>query len=122
MTVNEIRVRLGKIMMDSFTEEFSRKYEVGVRQITKNPLIADKYVDASTDFIDKLMFIWGDYKKIDKLVRTSNPVLIYTFYIRYYSLTQELIGRNQNELVSVPDSDRDFFRFVLTDFWMDIFS
>ncbi len=114
-TVNEIRVRLGKIMKNILCEE-----------------IQDIYSQVSTDKPEEIMLNYS--KETDMLITelsnhlyqqeywistitSKKPEVFFTLFMRYHLLSNYLINHDQQSPANMPVDDKQFFKIMLTEFW-----
>lgn len=114
-TINDIRVRLGKIMNNLMDNEINEKFRsisfLYPEKIALNyDIETDKFViELSKKLYDK------DYCK-NKILAAKQEVF-FTFFLRYHILTNELINRAQTLPANVPENDDEFFFVLMNSLW-----
>lgn len=117
-TINDIRVRLGKIMNNLMDNEINEKFRsisfLSPEKIALNyDIETDKFViELSKNLYDK------DYWK-NKILSAKQEVF-FTFFLRYHILTNELINRDQTLPANVPENDEDFFIVLMNSLWKSL--
>ncbi len=121
MTVNQIRVRLfGLIDPMINTPEFHEKYhlisdcsmEEALEISTRNFNLTMAYINAIASHLDVESFAVTANRSVPAEV-------IYTAYLIYWQVTQTLIAMDQNRVISVPDSNKDFLMYMFQSFLGD---
>ena len=125
MTVNAVRVRLGKIVTKVFTESFAELYEMIAAQfddpdkiadvITAHLIYSDAYIDVMSEELQ------SPRAKLEKINSFTHPLVIFCIGTRYHWITQDLIRRDQKEKVIMPSDDKSFFREMLITYWKSLF-
>lgn len=114
-TINDIRVRLGKIINNLMDNEINEKFRsisfLCPEKIALNyDIETDKFViELSKKLYDK------DYCK-NKILAAKQEVF-FTFFLRYHILTNELINRAQTLPANVPENDDEFFIVLMNSLW-----
>lgn len=117
-TVNDVRVRLGKIMSPIIHEQIHKRYTL------YKPYDPMQVAFECTDKVDALVtnlsnHLYDDDYWISLLLKAEDDVL-FSFIIRYHILTQTLVEKDQEQQLSMPDSDSVFFTLLMVDFWKQI--
>ena len=118
MTVNQVRQRLGGIVVVVFTRTFEKRYQIASKKIRNDPCFPSQESESATDaFAQAISEHLQSYHAIELLVKESSAEAIVSFFIRYDKMTQFLVSRDQDEQVLMPDDDADFFRQIFLEFW-----
>jgi transcriptional antiterminator Rof (Rho-off) len=121
MTINEVRVRLGKIVTKVFTESFAEVYEMMSDQLEDADKVAgviSDYLRFADAYIEVMSGeIQSPREKLDKINSFTHPLIIFSVFMRYHLVTQDLISRDQKEKVIMPGDDKGFFRELLITYW-----
>ena len=114
-TVNDIRKRLGTMMKPILTDEFDAKYQ---SVHPSDPIALGFEYDAETDrFVKTISEHVHDESFVNEMVKSAKPEVVFTFFLRYHTLTTALCSRNQNLPANVPEKDEQFFEVLLTQLW-----
>lgn len=122
-TVNEVRVKLGKLVEKIFTEDFKIKYESTANQFED---IAHEIMcqeQSNTDIY--ALLVSKNINSKDFLVNINkivSPFIVFTFFMRYHFVTCHFIENEQNKMISFPDNDSDFLREIFINYWPSILS
>lgn len=124
MTINQMRQKLGRIMEPLFSlEEYQQTYTMIASQITDEGEIAatvHRYADHVDSFVAVLGEHVGDKRMLYNIVMISNPLVLYSFFVRYHLITQHLIASDQAAERSAPTRNREFLTEVFVDLWREI--
>ena len=114
MRVNDIRVRLGKLVEKIFTENFRAAYAAAVP--TYEPE-AEKHLlrclAQSDEYLRQVAGILNNPQEIERLNNTLDASVVFCVGLRYHLLTCFLIEKDQDEGIDVPKDDKSFFKFML---------
>lgn len=117
-TVNDIRVRLGRIMEAILDDEINQKY----RSITffHSDLVGTTFDKETNDLVLTLSqhLYQNDYWK--KILLSVKPEVLSTFIIRYHILSTSLAERNQFLPANVPEQDSEFFVVMMNQLWKSV--
>lgn len=117
-TVNDIRVRLGRIMEAILDDEINQKY----RSITffHSDLVGTTFDKETNDLVLTLShhLYQNDYWK--KILLSVKPEVLSTFIIRYHILSTSLAERNQSLPANVPEQDSEFFVVMMNQLWKSV--
>ena len=120
MTVNAVRVRLGKLVEKMFTQEFRDVYAASVPKMEKDAgkhLLhyldkSDAYIRTIAMSLDNAELIEAINRSIDK---TTFAPVVFCVGLRYHLLTCTLMEEPQDKELDVPESDESFFVHMLID-------
>lgn len=123
ITINQVRVRLGKIMERVFTPSFHDVYEDIAEQmggdVEKLMAIINSHADTIDAYVHVLSEHLLDTNTIERINCFVHPLVAYGFYNRYYILSRCLMEKNQEELLMVAAPEKDFFTDILISYWRD---
>lgn len=120
--VNDVRKKLGELIINLFTEDFSEKFTAVQSFIGQDDLkcaivmqqhekLTDKYVvDISNNLSSKT--------NLSKLTNRVEKEIVFTLFMRYHTLTMYLCSIDQNDIIELPRDNQLFFKELLTSFWV----
>lgn len=117
ITVNDVRIRLGKIMDVLLASGFNEKYKRGSQIVDVD---STEYVllNARCDiFVRELSQLLYNKDRFSHALRLSDDHLFVCFYLRYHSITGFLAKQNQDNILQVPAGKKDFFSYMMLDFF-----
>lgn len=114
MRVNDIRIRLGKLVERIFTESFRSRYAEAVPSYEPE---AEKHLLRCLPQCDEYLRQVAGYlskpEEIERLNDTLDTSVVFCVGLRYHLLTCSLIEKDQDEEMNVPKDDISFFKHML---------
>lgn len=117
-TINDIRVRLGKIMINLMDNEINEKFR-SINFLYPEK-IALKYDIETDEFVIELSKNLYDKDYLKNKILSAKQEVFFTFFLRYHILTNELINRDQTLPANVPENDEDFFIVLMNSLWKSL--
>lgn len=114
-TVNDIRVRLGKILEGLFTPELNEKY-VAFRPEIPEQIMLD-YSEQTDQIVSDLSKHLRNKPYCRNLLNTIPIEVFFTFFMRYHFLTCYLKAKPQGSPANMPEKDSIFFEILLNSMW-----
>ena len=113
-TVTKLREKLASIVPKIFTSEYAAVYE-SMSDMSQED--ATELVTSTIDETNSLIVIFAnclnDPYQISSIINQTQPLLLFSLYMRYYYLTRHLMSTDQNKLFSLRENDKDFLLDVL---------
>lgn len=113
-TVTKLREKLASIVPKIFTSEYAAIYE-SMSDMSQED--AAEIVTSTIDETNSLIVVFAnclnDPYQISSIINQTQPLLLFSLYMRYYYLTQYLMSTDQNKLFSLRENDKDFLLDVL---------
>lgn len=113
-TVTKLREKLASIVPKIFTSEYAAVYE-SMSDMSQED--ATEIVTSTIDETNSLIVIFAnclnDPYQISSIINQTQPLLLFSLYMRYYYLTRYLMSTDQNKLFSLRENDKDFLLDVL---------
>ena len=118
LTVNEVRRRLFKFADPIIrTKEFHEKYVLFSDCSMENRLnICEKNWDLTMAYIHAMASHLDFVGFATVATQAVPPEIILATYTVYWQVTQTLVHMDQDRKITVPDSDKDFFVYMFSDF------
>ena len=115
LTYQQVRQRLGKIVGRLFTDTFARTFEEASQHVTDENVATEIVARQLEDVrrVIEAIFKVSSTRKLNKIYQETDVGTIYALYMLYHYATQLLVRENQNDLLSVPDGDKEFFITML---------
>ncbi len=119
MTTIKVREKLGAIMYNIATYQFSEKYKMIQSQILPEtiPSTMSTYSDAADAYIVLASKHATDPVMLDFLSLCANPLVVFVVYVRYDRLTQMLMNSEQRKEWDFSTKSGVFLTDVLIDEW-----
>lgn len=113
-TVTKLREKLASIVPKIFTSEYAAIYE-SMSDMSQED--AAEIVTSTIEDTNSLIVVFAnclnDPYQISSIINQTQPLLLFSLYMRYYYLTQYLMSTDQNKLFSLRENDKDFLLDVL---------
>lgn len=117
-TVNDIRVRLGKIMNVLLDEEINQKYK-SVQPLYPEQIGYEFDQETNQLVLDLSENLYDNNYWKEKIL-SAPPEVFFTFIIRYHIISSALSNREQSLPANVPEQDSDFFVVLMNQLWKSL--
>lgn len=120
MTINQVRVRLGKLFTIVTEREFNEVYEMLVPQFKNNaPDVLACFEDACIEYIKLIAENLSNPTKIADINKQVAQPVIFCMGLKYHFITTALVNDSQSKEIIMPDDDKEFFIKMFTSYLND---